>query len=139
MSLIMASLDNFERAPITGIGFGVPTNARYFRPQIGFMGMPVGASVEKGFMPSAVLEEIGLPGAIFTLWIILTLAAPVIRQPDLTLFWVLATSLIVNFGEMVFFSVGGMGFYFWLMMAFAYSRSVSMPELEVAQRYPEAA
>jgi hypothetical protein len=76
--------------------------------------------VEKGFMPTAVLEETGLIGAALTILLLIFLFVPVLQHPDPTLFWVAAASLLVNFGEMVFFSVGGMGFFFWFVMAFCH-------------------
>jgi hypothetical protein len=34
-------------------------------------------------------------------------------------------ALLINLGEMVFFSVGGMGFYLWIIMAFCYTYAAS--------------
>lgn len=130
--LIAASMANFREEPLTGIGFGIATNYEYFQPTRGLLGLPVGASIEKGFMPSAVLEEIGLPGAMLTLWLILALVIPLARQPDVTLFAVFLTALFVNLGEMIFFSIGGMGFFFWIMMAFLHSRARVSQEAELA-------
>lgn len=123
--LIERSMSNFYSAPITGIGLGVPSDASRARVETGAFGLPVGASVEKGFMPSAVLEETGIVGAILVVLMIGYLIWPVIHGAPLALFWMLLTSLLVNFGEMVFFSVGGMGFYFWIIMAFCYTYAVA--------------
>jgi hypothetical protein len=128
-SRMNASMANFWSQPITGIGFGVPSNPMRFARQLerGPMGIPVSASVEKGFMPTAVLEETGIVGAILVLLLLGYLFTPAIRRGTPTIFWMLASALLINFGEMVFFSVGGMGFYFWVVMAFCYNWAISTP------------
>jgi hypothetical protein len=88
---------------------------------IGPFGLPVGASVEKGFMPSAVLEETGITGAVLVIGLLLALFRPIVRNGSISLFWMALVCLFVNFGEMVFFSVGGLGMLFWVLMAFAYT------------------
>ena len=63
-SLIDRSMDNFRQYPIAGIGFGVPsdTSQELFEvKRVG--GIPISASVEKGSLPSATLEETGIIGA----------------------------------------------------------------------------
>ena len=124
--LIQRSMDNFMSAPITGIGFGVPSDPRLTRIETGFLGLPIGASVEKGFMPSAVLEETGLAGALFVIMIIFALIIPVVKYGGIPLFWMLMTCFMINLGEMVFFSVGGMGLYLWLLIGFCYSYSIAL-------------
>ncbi|HET6567972.1 MAG TPA: hypothetical protein VFG50_08400, partial [Rhodothermales bacterium] len=124
--LIERSLDNFRAAPITGIGFGVPSEAKYFRPETGFLGLPVSASVEKGFMPSAVLEETGVTGAILVVILLLAIFLPVVRWGTITHFWMMSCCVLINLGEMVFFSVGFMGLFFWLLLAYGYT--CSLPE-----------
>jgi hypothetical protein len=119
--LMSRSMQNFWEKPITGIGFGAPSDpARFAQIERGPYGIPLSASVEKGFMPTAVLEETGLVGATLTILLLIFLFVPVIRYPDPTLFWVMGTCLFVNFGEMVFFSIGGMGFFLWFLMAFCH-------------------
>lgn len=127
--LIKRSLANFRAEPITGIGFGVPSEYALLRVQTGALGMPTSASTEKGFMPSAVLEEVGIVGAIFTLWFILCLVMPVISRGSITILWTLSSCLAVNFGEMVFFSVGGTGLFLWLLMGFCYMYAISAPRV----------
>ena len=120
--LMDVSLANFQRHPLTGIGFGAPSDPAQFAQELqrGPYGLPLSASVEKGFMPTAVLEETGLLGALLTLVLIAALVRPTLSHPDPTLFWGMATALCVNFGEMVFFSVGGMGLFLWFVMAFCH-------------------
>lgn len=121
-ALMSTSMANFRDHPLTGIGFGAPSDPARFANQLerGPYGIPLSASVEKGFMPTAVLEETGVIGAVLTILLLLALFVPIFRHPDPTLFWVATASLFVNFGEMVFFSIGGMGFFFWFVMAFCH-------------------
>jgi hypothetical protein len=120
--LMSRSMANFWEHPLTGVGFGVPSYPDEFAYRIerGPYGIPLSASVEKGFMPTAVLEETGIVGAFLTVVLLAFLFAPVVQHPDPTLFWAMTTCLFVNFGEMVFFSVGGMGFFLWFVMAFCH-------------------
>lgn len=136
-NLIRRSYTNFLREPLTGIGFGIPSYA-YWAPDVfyvetGFMGLPIGASVEKGFMPSAVLEETGIIGTALVIWLLISLLKPVIRNGSLTLFWMIVVCLLVNLGEMIFFSLGGMGFFFWLIMGFCYTYAMSAPQRQRPQ------
>ena len=119
--LIELSMQNFYGQPITGIGFGVPSDPSRLHIKTGPFGLPTGASVEKGFMPSAVLEETGLAGAFLILYIIFSLFRPVLRHGGMTILWVMLVCLIVNGGEMVFFAIGGgTGAYLWLMLGFCH-------------------
>jgi hypothetical protein len=129
---------NFWDHPLTGIGFGAPSDPARFANQLerGPYGIPLSASVEKGFMPTAVLEETGIIGAALTILLLLALFVPILRHPDPTLFWVATTCLLVNFGEMVFFSIGGMGFFFWFVMAFCHV--AALQESEQGPRAVEA-
>lgn len=121
-NLMDRSMRNFWEHPLTGIGFGAPSDPVRFARQLerGPYGIPLSASVEKGFMPTAVLEETGIIGGILTLLLLVFLFLPAFQHPDPTLFWMMATCLLLNLGEMVFFSIGGMGFFLWFVMAFAH-------------------
>ena len=127
--LALTSFQNFLEAPVAGIGFGVASDPRVSRAAAaeGPLGLPVQASVEKGFMPTAVLEETGLVGAVLVLVLVASLLAPTYRYRDPTLLWVVATALMVNLGEMVFFSFGGMGFYLWIVMLACYQHGRLAP------------
>lgn len=124
--LMDQSMNNFRRAPLTGIGFGAPSDpARFARGlERGPMGIPIRASVEKGFMPTAVLEETGIIGAGLILILLAFLIVPVARYGNIVAFWVLSTALLLNFGEMIFFTMGGNGLYLWIVMGFCYCWSL---------------
>jgi len=123
--LIAASMQNFYDFPVFGIGFGVPTDYESgFRNMSTFMGIPTGASIEKGFMPSAVLEETGLIGATLTIILIATLIITVNRKHQFHVLWLLMTTLLLNVGEAVLFSFGGLGLFAWLMFGFSYNQAI---------------
>ena len=117
---IERSMANFWESPLTGIGFGVPSDLGAFRAEVGAFGLPVSASTEKGFMPSAVLEETGIVGAGLILVLLFVLIQPVVRYGSIPLFWMLMTCLMVNVGEMFFFALGASGLYLWLIMGFCH-------------------
>lgn len=112
--IIAASWSNFLERPFTGIGFGVPSNL-YERTSSGSeaFGLPTSAPIEKSFMPTAVLEETGIIGALLLTAFLAVFAAPVIRFGRLSTTILLLTAISINLGEMVFFSASG-GIYVWL-------------------------
>jgi hypothetical protein len=119
-SYVQASWTNFLEHPFTGIGFGVASDPTSFAVQRDpILGLPIGAPVEKGFIATAVLEENGLVGAVLLFLLLGSLALPIVRKGRFHLSWLFWTSLILNGGEMVFFSMGGLGTHLWLLMAFA--------------------
>lgn len=126
--LIEQQMENFRAAPITGIGFGLPSDPNRIRVETGGpFDLPVRAPVEKGFMPSAVLEETGLTGAVLVLLLLVALIRPVYRHDRISVFALLLACLLINAGEMVFFSIGGMGLYFWLLVGLCYNLSTAAP------------
>lgn len=146
---VEAQWRNFLAQPVTGNGFGVyagrATNAETF------LGLPITAPVEKGFLPTAVLEEVGIVGGMAFLLLIFAMVRTVFRTGDQPWTAVLFTCIFVNLGEAVFFSVGGIGLVFWVWMALAMrgegplsARDTSLatgaerrPGLRFARRSPE--
>ena len=108
-ALIDDMLSNIGEHPIRGIGFGVAStpgdmNVRYDR----VFGLPVGAAVEKGVAPLAVVEELGVPGFVAVglwLWMIIRRAA----LNGVESLAVISVVLAVNLGESILFSPGGTG------------------------------
>lgn len=100
----------------TGIGFGIASNPLEMvveRDQL--LGLPISALVEKGVMPVAVVEELGIVGALAVLsWIFLVLRRG--ARAGVPQFAVLITLLLVNFGESMLFSVGGMGMLLLILL-----------------------
>lgn len=100
---------NIQAQPLRGIGFGIasdPFDMEITRDPV--LGLPVGASIEKGVVFLAVWEELGLLGFVvfaFWLWMLVRRAA----RSGMTAFAVCMTALFMNFGESTLFSPSGMG------------------------------
>ncbi len=117
---IKRSMDNFWNNPVSGIGFGVASDPFHLNVSSDkFFGIPVAAPVEKGTLFSSVLEELGVAGTSFLLMFIFTLAGSIIISDSPSALWLFFTCLMLNMGEMIFFSFGGMGLYVWLLIGFS--------------------
>lgn len=104
-------LQGIRENPTVGVGFGVNPSTDYFgitRDPI--FGLPVMATVEKGVMPVAVIEETGIMGAIFTYpWLVLLLIRASARGVVAgSVCWAV---LITNIAEACLFSPGGQGMF----------------------------
>ena len=122
--LLSKSMENFRESPVFGIGFGVPSNFTIrANATESVLGIPTSASSEKGFMPSAILEEVGLVGSILLLIVMVMVSLPIHKFGDLSLVWMYWSGLFVNVGAAIFFSVGGLGFFLWLIIGFCYTQS----------------
>jgi hypothetical protein len=107
--LIDKMMLNIGRHPFTGIGFGIASEADYMvveRDPI--LGLPISAAVEKGVLPLVIVEELGFFGAsLVFIWLIyLVRSALKAGAVSLTL---IGVSLLINMGESIFFSPGGLG------------------------------
>ena len=111
-----SQLENFMANPILGHGFGVypgpvpSKNVKYFH------GIPVSAAVEKGFLPTAILEEVGIIGAVAFAYLLFSITKPVLRVANLEWISLYFGCLFVNVGEAVFFGVGGVGLFYWILI-----------------------
>ena len=129
-SRIQASLDNFKSSPFFGIGFGVPSSFELPTGRIqSTLGITTSASSEKGFMPSAILEESGLIGAILLFLLFVGLSAPIHKQGDLSVVWMYWSALFINVGAAILYSMGGLGFFVWFIVAYCYTQSVPDPRV----------
>jgi hypothetical protein len=117
--LIEAMTSNIALHPFAGIGFGIASNLEDMVVQRDpVTGLPLSAQVEKGVMPVAALEELGIFGAtllIFWIYLLLRFGA----RSGVSEFAVLVTLLLVNLGESMLFSVGGMGMLLLVLTAAA--------------------
>ena len=127
-ALISKSLQNFLANPVLGIGFGVasnPADLKVKREPV--FGLPVGASVEKGNMYSAMLEEIGFAGFLVFSGVLVVLLNSICRSGQLEMVWLFFAALLVNLGEAVLFSPNGIGLLVWIVLLMATSaRSAKM-------------
>ena len=137
-ALMMSSMENFFDSPLAGIGFGIPSRAesavKGFEGVERVYGIPVGASVEKGFMPTAMLEEVGLVGTALLLVFIVVLSWPVVQWGGIAINWMYWTTLAINGGAAVFFSLGGLGLIMWLLIGFCYSQSVARRDISNTEK-----
>lgn len=116
---MVSQWQNFVEHPLTGTGFGVNPAGDFVEAPVTFLGIPISAPVEKGFLPTAVLEEVGIPGALAFLALLGALVRQAYRAGDSVWLAVLLTCLFVNLGEAVFFSMGGLGLLFWIWIGLA--------------------
>ena len=133
--LIDQQMANFRSSPLIGIGFGAPSDPEDLDVErSGFLNLPSGASVEKGFLPSAVLEEMGLVGAALVILLIGALLHAAWRQADPALLALLLGALLINAGEMIFFSPTALGAFLWLSAGLATTRYEAPSEARYAHR-----
>jgi hypothetical protein len=110
---------NFLDAPLTGHGFGVYPDGVFPSGVTKIWGIPISAPVEKGFVPTAVLEESGLFGAFAFAGIIVSLWLGAWRSGDPLRIATFVSCVGVNVGEAIILSPGGIGLHIWVLMALA--------------------
>jgi hypothetical protein len=113
---ILSQWRNFLERPLLGNGFGVYADGKFPTGIVEVFGIPISAPVEKGFAPTAVLEETGILGGCLFVLVIFHLAKEAHKNTDLR--WVAAfwAAVMVNIGEAVILSPGGIGLYVWLVI-----------------------
>jgi hypothetical protein len=117
--LIDLIFHNIELHPLSGIGFGIasyPEGMIIERDPL--LGLPTSASIEKGVFPVAVVEELGIFGAVLVvvwLWMVVRRAS----RTGVAALTVVLTMLLVNMGENTFFSPGGFGLLPLILVAWA--------------------
>lgn len=120
-------LANISAYPLTGIGFGIssfPDLMEVTRDPI--FGLPLGASIEKGSAPLIVLEELGIPGfVLFVFWILALLRCSALR--GVRTVGVLIVILLINLGEGLLFSPGGMGMLILILLSWAVAKPLLPP------------
>ncbi|MDE0220314.1 MAG: hypothetical protein OXJ90_13705 [Spirochaetaceae bacterium] len=121
--LILPMIRNILEDPIVGIGFGVPSSLEDVAKTDKLLGIPTSAAVEKGVMPLAVLEEVGVVGlGLVGIWLWMGFTRSVRNGPSAVA--VIVTTLAVNFGEAILFSPGGTGLLFMVAIGWAISWSM---------------
>lgn len=114
--LVSNQWHNFLSSPVFGHGFGVFADGEFPAGIRMFMGIPVSAPVEKGVLPTAVLEETGLLGFAAFAYLVYTLVAAVWRRAPHAVVAMLIACLFVNLGEAILLSPGGFGLHVWLLI-----------------------
>lgn len=118
--LLRLSLENFAESPWFGIGFGMPSISWQLEVTR-VAGIPVSASVEKGIWYVAVLEELGVFGAVLVAGMLVSLAIPTLRRGAAAAAALAFTIFASNLGEATMFSAGGLGLVLWALLAYAYN------------------
>jgi len=109
---IEAMMHNIRQRPLTGIGFGVPSNPDtddwYGYTRDPFFGLPIMAPVEKGVMPIAMVEEMGgVLSVLYFAWIgaLLWMAS----RAGVAAAALCAAGFATSLAEATFFAPGGAG------------------------------
>lgn len=107
--LFQPMIENINKNFITGIGFGIASDPLSMNIQRDpFLNLPIGAPVEKGTIYIAILEELGIFGFIlFIIWVFILFYKAAISSLGSMI--IMVTILLINIGEAVLFSIGGMG------------------------------
>jgi len=115
---------NISARPLEGIGFGmasIPSELVVVRDPV--FGLPVSAAVEKGVLPLAIVEEIGVVGfGVVLLWVLALLRMS--ARAGVAPVAVCLTALFLNMGEATLFSPGGLGLLMLIMLGWAASSSL---------------
>lgn len=112
--LVEFSWQNFQDSPVFGIGFGV-AKTEWFKQTATLFTAPV----EKGFLPTAILEEGGLLGAAAFLVFVCVMLWEFMRERNVAGLVMFITFLITNVGEVTIFAPGGGGAFGWTMVSAA--------------------
>ncbi|PMH75832.1 hypothetical protein BCU60_21140 [Vibrio cyclitrophicus] len=115
--LFEASIQNFLDNKLTGIGFQI-SNGKYgsyemIVQRIDFLNLPISASIEKGVFWSALFEETGILGFLAFVFL---LASILVNTPFLFKLMVTLCITLIGMGEAFYFSVSGIGLFFWLYL-----------------------
>lgn len=120
-------LVNIDQRPGVGVGFGVNANTDYYliaRDPI--FNLPVMATVEKGVMPVAIVEETGVLGAVVVFpWLALLLVYSI--RGGILCTGVLIAVLVTNIAESNLFAPGGQGMFQLLMASWAATGALASP------------
>lgn len=115
--LIQASYLNYQKNPIFGTGFALPSNAQnlnIIRDPI--FNIPVSASVEKGFLATAIMEELGIIGCIAALIFLFSILSWGQIKANACGIGILTAALASNIGEATLLSFGGLGTIIWVFI-----------------------
>lgn len=109
--LIDSGWSSFLESPMYGIGFGVAKTEAFVSTATLFS-----APVEKGFLPTALLEEGGVLGTTAFVIFLCTLIGSLAWERNVPALAMLAAILGCNLTEVSLFSPGGTGLFCWTMV-----------------------
>lgn len=108
---ILNSWEAFLKSPIFGEGFGVEKSAKFVESATMFT-----APSEKCFIPTAILHELGIIGAVAFIYFLISVTTWAIQKKHINFIFLLYGFILINFGEYIFFSIGGAGCLGWLSL-----------------------
>jgi len=120
ISGLHVQLQNIKNHPLVGIGFGIHSNPEWWIRTSGditydpWLGLPIGASIEKGTILLALVEENGIIGAIVIAVTFVTYLRSIFKHGDALSLLLFLSALSVNLSEFVLCSVGQVGLFGWL-------------------------
>ncbi|MCL4841084.1 MAG: hypothetical protein KJZ79_04565 [Bryobacteraceae bacterium] len=118
VGLVEKQKDSIAANPLMGVGFGISASHEDMLVELDEVtGLPKSAPVESGFLPLAVLSQVGLVGASAWLVLFWSVAKPVVERANGATIALFGAGVGVNIGEVIFFSFGGMGLLMWLVIA----------------------
>lgn len=119
--LVDLMVANIEKNPLAGIGFGIASDVDAMEVERDpIFGLPTSASIEKGVLPFAVMEELGVLGFVLVFSWIFMLARQGARS-GMAALTVLIIVFLTNLGESTLFSPGGMGLLPLILLTWAIS------------------
>lgn len=123
-SQINSQLDAIRRNPWAGVGFGVGAEGSAESiTRDKWVGLPISAPVESGFVILAIPSQLGLLGGIPLIVFLIVVAYPIFQRGSPEAISLFIASLSINMGEMVLFSMGAIGLQVWLYIAFAHEQT----------------
>lgn len=125
--LIEPMMENIGERPLLGSGFGIASDqALMIVERDPVFGLPVGAPIEKGVLPLAITEEVGIIGALLLgAWFFCLMRNA--GRSGIAPFAVGLTALLLNFGEATLFSAGGHGLLLLLLLGWCGTSTRSPP------------
>lgn len=136
--LVERMLPNIGKYPLTGIGFGIASDLSDAGIELDpLTGLPLSAPVEKGVLPVAVMEELGILGVVAVgAWLLMIIRrATKARIPEMC---VLLAVLISNLSEATLLSSGGNGLLLLIVLAWsATSERASLVRASFVSLVPE--
>lgn len=111
IDFIQNSWEAFLKSPIYGEGFGVEKSAKFVQSATMFT-----APSEKCFIPTAILHELGIIGAVAFIYFLISVTMWATRKQYINFIFLLYGFIFINFGEYIFFSIGGAGCLAWLTL-----------------------
>ncbi|MEO0697832.1 MAG: O-antigen ligase family protein [Pseudomonadota bacterium] len=116
--LVEEALAGFVQHPFLGVGFGLPSDPNLLEIKYDpFLGLPIGASVEKGLIFTAVLEELGLLGGFVSGLFLLSIIGTALTHAKPEGIALVFAAIASNLGESTLTSFGGLGGFVWLAIA----------------------